>query len=119
MRQSDRAAHRPSRQWRASARLPRFCRRGRAAVSAGASIGWIAAGLVFAAFCMREMVSLRAIAIASNLAFIGYGFLGHLWPIVILHIAMLPMNTIRLRQALAAIGGRAIRHDAVRAAGFD
>jgi hypothetical protein len=46
---------------------------------------------------------LRALAIASNLAFIGYGYLDHLWPIVILHVAMLPMNVIRLRQVILAL----------------
>lgn len=37
-----------------------------------------AATLVFATFCAQRMTSLRAIAIASNLAFIGYGYLNSL-----------------------------------------
>jgi CRP/FNR family cyclic AMP-dependent transcriptional regulator len=67
-------------------------------------LGWLAASLVFATFSAREMVSLRPLAIASNIAFIGYGYLDHLWPILILHLAMLPVNAIRLRQALLAAG---------------
>jgi hypothetical protein len=67
-------------------------------------LGWFAANLVFAAFCAREMAPLRAIAIASNIAFVGYRFLDHLWPIVVLHLAMLPMNAIRLRQTLLPAG---------------
>jgi hypothetical protein len=70
-------------------------------------LGWFAAGLVFATFCARQMAPLRALAIVSNLAFIGYGYLDHLLPIVILHVAMLPTNVIRLRQALSA-GGIAV-----------
>ena len=35
--------------------------------------GFLAAGLVLAAFCMREMVPLRITALCSNLAFIAYG----------------------------------------------
>jgi len=47
------------------------------------------------------MVSLRLVAIASNMAFIGYGYLAQLWPILALHLMMLPLNTWRLRGALA------------------
>jgi ABC-type glycerol-3-phosphate transport system permease component len=62
--------------------------------------GYIAASLVFATFGTKRMVPLRAIAIASNIAFITYGYLGELWPILILHAALLPMNLYRLRQAV-------------------
>jgi hypothetical protein len=62
-------------------------------------LGYIAAGLVFATFCAQRMALLRALAIASNVAFIGYGFLDGLWPILILHSAMLPMNIRRYRQS--------------------
>jgi len=50
-----------------------------------APVGYLAAGLVFATFCTKRMVTLRALAITSNIAFIGYGYLGELWPILILH----------------------------------
>ena len=63
-------------------------------------VGSLAAGLVFATFCTTRMVPLRALAIASNIAFIGYGYLGELWPILILHAAMLPLNIHRLQQAV-------------------
>jgi hypothetical protein len=65
-----------------------------------APVGYLAASLVFATFCTKRMVRLRTIAIASNIAFIGYGYLGELWPILILHAALLPMNMYRLRQAV-------------------
>ena len=45
------------------------------------------------------MVLLRALAIASNLAFIAYSLLSHLWPILILHAVMLPLNVLRLLEA--------------------
>jgi hypothetical protein len=70
-------------------------------------LGWFAAGLVFATFCAKQMAPLRALAIVSNLAFIGYGYVDHLWPIVVLHVAMLPMNVIRFRQALREVGASA------------
>ena len=76
-------------------------------------IGWLASGLVFATFCAKRMMPLRALAIASNLAFISYGYLDALWPIVILHAAMLPMNVIRFREAfLAATDAPEPRDDA-------
>jgi hypothetical protein len=62
------------------------------------ALGYIAAGLVFATFCAQQMALLRALAIASNVAFIGYGFLDGLWPILILPSAMLPINIQRYRQ---------------------
>jgi hypothetical protein len=62
------------------------------------ALGYVAAGLVFATFCAQRMALLRELAIASNVAFIGYGFLDGLWPILILHSAMLPINIRRYRQ---------------------
>jgi len=64
------------------------------------ALGYAAAGLVFATFCAKRMASLRALAIVSNVAFIGYGFLDGLWPILVLHSAMLPMNIQRYRQSV-------------------
>jgi len=63
-------------------------------------LGWIAAALVLATFCARKMTSLRAIAIASNIAFIAYGVASNLWPIMVLHAIMLPLNIRRLHEAL-------------------
>ena len=63
-------------------------------------VGYFAASLVFVTFCTKRMVALRALAIASNIAFIGYGYLGGLLPILILHTAMLPLNIHRLRQEM-------------------
>jgi hypothetical protein len=71
-------------------------------MSIGDMLGWVAAGLVFSTFLARSMRPLRILAIISNIAFIGYGGLYHLWPIVGLHVSMLPVNIIRLRQAVEA-----------------
>ena len=71
------------------------------------ALGYVAAGLVFATFCAQRMTSLRSLAIASNLAFIGYGYLDCLWPILVLHCAMLPINILRYRQSLRGPCGAA------------
>jgi hypothetical protein len=60
--------------------------------------GYGASLLVFCAFYMKAMVPLRAIAIASNITFIVYGFGYHLYPVLILHALLLPLNGIRLVQ---------------------
>ncbi len=54
--------------------------------------------LVLATFCMRSMNALRWVAIASNVAFIAYGYLGHLAPVLLLHALLLPVNIYRLTQ---------------------
>ena len=61
-------------------------------------IGYVASALVFATFYMKTMMPLRTVAIASNVAFISYGYLGGMAPILILHVALLPLNLWRLHQ---------------------
>ena len=60
--------------------------------------GYIASLLVFVAFYMKMMIPLRIVAILSNVAFIMYGLGGRLYPVLILHTILLPLNVIRLRQ---------------------
>lgn len=65
-------------------------------------IGFAASVLVFLTFYMRTLLSLRMVAIFSNLAFIVYGIAADLLPILILHLLLLPMNTWRTAQQLRA-----------------
>ncbi len=74
--------------------------------------GWLSAVLVFSSFFMKTMVPLRAVAICSNVSFITYallglkyGVFGRVYPILVLHTALLPLNVIRLRQLRALIRG--------------
>lgn len=62
-------------------------------------LGYVAAGFVFLAFCMKTMLSLRLVAIASNVAFILYALVADLMPILLLHGTLLPLNLLRLLQA--------------------
>ena len=43
-------------------------------------LAWIASSLVFASFFMKTIMPLRAVAIASNVVFIGYALFGLLTP---------------------------------------
>ena len=67
-------------------------------MSLGELFGYIASVLVFTTFYMKTMVPLRLVAIASNVAFIIYALWGGLTPILILHVLLLPLNTLRLLQ---------------------
>ena len=57
--------------------------------------GYIASVLVFATFCMRTMIALRVAAIGSNICFIGFGVAAHVYPVLLLHVVLLPLNTLR------------------------
>ena len=59
-------------------------------------LGCAAAFTVLASFCMTNIVSLRSVAVASNLLFILYGLLGHIYPVFFLHITLLPINIVKL-----------------------
>jgi CRP/FNR family transcriptional regulator, cyclic AMP receptor protein len=65
-------------------------------------LGYCAGGLVLLAFSLRSVVSLRTVAIASNLMFIAYGLGAHVPPVLVLHVALLPVNGWRLWQCMRA-----------------
>ncbi|TNF57855.1 MAG: cyclic nucleotide-binding domain-containing protein [Rhodobacteraceae bacterium] len=65
--------------------------------------GYTASLLVFATFCMKTLIPLRLVAIASNIAFIVYGLLAGLFPILFLHCALLPLNTWRTYQQILTL----------------
>jgi CRP/FNR family transcriptional regulator, cyclic AMP receptor protein len=74
-------------------------------------IGCIASLLVLLTFCMRDMTSLRIVALLSNFAFLLYGIGLHLPPIIALHGVLIPINVFRLaalrdRRVGAPIAGR-------------
>lgn len=72
--------------------------------------GWLASLLVFSAFFMKTMLPLRLTAVGSNVGFItyallglDYGIFGRLYPILVLHSCLLPLNVIRLRQLVGLV----------------
>ena len=60
--------------------------------------GYAASLLVFSTFYMKTMIPLRCVAIASNVAFLTYGYFASLYPVFFLHVVLLPLNVFRLRQ---------------------
>ncbi len=75
--------------------------------------GYLAAALVFLTFYTKTMLPLRYLAIVSNVAFIVYGTLAQLSPILLLHAVLLPLNIYRLwqLQRLIADVARAAEED--------
>ena len=65
------------------------------------AIGFVASALVLAAFCMKEIIPLRFVAVCSNVAFLIYGLALGLIPVWLLHAALLPINCWRLWEGLA------------------
>ena len=63
-------------------------------------LGYSAASLVLATFCAKSMVTLRVLALCSNVAFVIYAIAASLWPILLLHAVMFPLNLFRLGEAL-------------------
>lgn len=59
-------------------------------------LGYAASIAVLATFTARNMLLLRMLAILSNVLFILYGYEAHIHPILLLHLALLPINLVRL-----------------------
>jgi hypothetical protein len=69
------------------------------------AIGFSASVLVLLAFCMKDIVSLRTIALGSNIAFLIYGLSLGLAPVWVLHAILAPINVWRLYQAVIPPAG--------------
>jgi hypothetical protein len=70
------------------------------------AIGYFAAFLLVLTFFVRSMIQLRVTAICSSLAWLVYGCADTLYPIIVLHSVLLPLNSYRLWQTgSAALAG--------------
>ena len=65
-------------------------------VDLGTVLGLVAAALYFTSYSMKSMLPLRALAIASNVFFIAYGYVQSSLPELVLHSVLLPLNASRL-----------------------
>ncbi len=68
------------------------------------AVGYAASALVLATFCFSDPVRLRIFALMSNIAFIGFGFLGAVYPVMVLHMILLPINSFHLAKLVMAGG---------------
>ncbi len=66
-------------------------------------LGYLATAFNIAAYSMRTMIPLRILAIISNGVFIVYGAVGGVYPVLVLHAILLPLNSYRLREMLRLV----------------
>ena len=64
--------------------------------------GYVASALVLVTFWMQTLLSLRVMAILSNVVFIVFALGAGLMPVLVLHAALLPLNLYRIRQHVNA-----------------
>jgi hypothetical protein len=65
--------------------------------------GLVASAFVVAGYTMRTMIPLRIFGILSNVILIAYALPQHHYPIVALHLILLPLNVYRLREMLQLV----------------
>ena len=58
-------------------------------------LGAAASLLTLAAFMQRRMFPMRIAAIGANSFFIAYGAIGSIYPVLALHLILLPVNVMR------------------------
>jgi hypothetical protein len=68
--------------------------------------GYVASTMVLLTFLTKDMRLLRVLAIGSNVAFATYGLLVWLPPVFCLHLLLLPINVLRLRELLITQSSR-------------
>ena len=66
-------------------------------------LGYFGASLTLSVYSMRRMIPLRIIGIAANCVFVVYGFLAAVYPQMVLHAILLPINVYRLREMVLLI----------------
>jgi CRP/FNR family cyclic AMP-dependent transcriptional regulator len=64
------------------------------------ALGYLGALLTLGTYSMKRMVPLRMIGIGANCVFIAYGYSAPVYPQLLLHSALLPLNAFRLREML-------------------
>ena len=76
------------------------------------AIGYLAALITVGTFYMKLMIPLRILGIASNVSWIAYGALAGVYPPLLLHVVLLPLNAFRLRQMIVLVNRvRAVTQD--------
>jgi hypothetical protein len=61
-------------------------------------LGYFGASLTLCVYSMKRMIPLRIVGICANCVFVVYGFLAAVYPQMVLHGILLPINVFRLRE---------------------
>lgn len=66
-------------------------------------VGYLAAILMFITFFMKKMIPLRAIGASANITFVIFAAATHVYPLLILHAALFPLNITRMIQMMRLV----------------
>lgn len=65
--------------------------------------GFLASAFVVAGYTMRTMIPLRIFGILTNVVLIVHALVHHHYPVLVLHMILLPLNVYRLREMLLLV----------------
>jgi hypothetical protein len=65
--------------------------------------GYIGGILIVLSFFNKTMIPLRAMGAMSNLCFVAYGYLDAVYPMMMLHATLFPLNVVRFRQMVRLV----------------
>lgn len=66
-------------------------------------LGYFGAVLTLSVYSMKRMIPLRIVAICANCVFVMYGFLAAVYPQMLVHGMLLPINVYRLREMVILV----------------
>lgn len=66
-------------------------------------LGYFGVLLTFGTYSMRQMIPLRVVGICANCVFIAYGLLAPVYPQLLLHGVLLPLNVFRMWEMLQLV----------------
>lgn len=75
-------------------------------------LGYLGTALSLAAWAMKHSLHMRILSLCSSLALLTYGLSLHAWPLVALHMGLLPLNSVRAWQMMAMIAATRAAVDA-------
>lgn len=64
------------------------------------TVGYAGTAFTIGAYGAKYLVPLRILAIMSSLSFLGYGLLTQSYPLVVMEVVLLPINSFRLLELL-------------------
>ncbi len=67
------------------------------------ALGYLGALLTLGTYSMKTMIPLRVSGLCANCVFIAYGALASVYPQLLLHAVLLPLNSLRLYQMLQLV----------------
>ena len=66
-------------------------------------LGYFGAVLTLSVYSMKRMIPLRIVGICANCVFIAYGFFAAVYPQMLVHSLLLPINVYRLREMVLLV----------------